>query len=76
IHPGNILLKEDYEAYITDLGLNITRSEVKNTIRIEFLESDENNKKLPIIKETLKNGYTSKPYNITEINKAYQNRKN
>ena len=22
IHPGNILLKEDYEAYITDLGLS------------------------------------------------------
>ncbi|KAF0333075.1 hypothetical protein F8M41_017047 [Gigaspora margarita] len=51
-------------------SLNIFECEIKNKIKRQFLESDEINEKLPIIKENLKDVYTSKPYNITDINKS------
>ncbi|RIB21568.1 hypothetical protein C2G38_1086366 [Gigaspora rosea] len=53
-----------------DKSLNIIESEIKNKIKRQFLDSDEVNKKLPIIKENLKDIYTSKPYNMTDINKS------
>ncbi|CAG8827469.1 13351_t:CDS:1, partial [Gigaspora margarita] len=46
---------------------NIRRD--KNKIKRQFLESDKINEKLPIIKENLKDIYTSKPYSITDISK-------
>ncbi|RIB21570.1 kinase-like domain-containing protein [Gigaspora rosea] len=42
----------------------------KRLIKRQFLESDKINEKLPIIKENLKDIYTSKPYNIIDINKS------
>ncbi|RIB26592.1 hypothetical protein C2G38_2163023 [Gigaspora rosea] len=45
-------------------------SEIENKIKSQFLESDEINKKLPTIKENIKNVYISKAYNATEINKS------
>ncbi|RIB14163.1 hypothetical protein C2G38_2018722 [Gigaspora rosea] len=50
--------------------LKVIEDEVRNKIKSQFLESDEINKKLPLIKKNRKNVYTSKPYNITEISKS------
>ncbi|RIB28168.1 hypothetical protein C2G38_2158586 [Gigaspora rosea] len=48
-------------------SLNIAKSEVENKMKRQFLESDEINEKLPIIKKNIKE---SKPYNIIDINKS------
>ncbi|RIB30110.1 kinase-like domain-containing protein [Gigaspora rosea] len=50
--------------------LNIIVNEVENKIKSQFLESDDINKKFSTIKENIKNVYSSKAYNITEINKS------
>ncbi|CAG8780767.1 26722_t:CDS:1, partial [Gigaspora margarita] len=51
-------------------SLNIIENETENKIKSQFLESDEINKRLSIIRENLKDIYISKAYNITEINRS------
>src|SRR5260364_70314 len=58
LHPGNILLKENYEAYITDLGLSKPLDEKEQEERIHGV--------LPYISPEL---FQKKPY--TEASDIY-----
>ncbi|RIB11617.1 hypothetical protein C2G38_2103151, partial [Gigaspora rosea] len=50
---------------------SIVENEGENGIRKQFLENDEISKTLPMITEKLKDIYTSKPYNISEISAKF-----
>ncbi|RIB00178.1 hypothetical protein C2G38_2130331 [Gigaspora rosea] len=56
-----------------DEWLYIIESDIENEsgIRKQFLENDEISKTLPMITEKLKDIYTSKPYNISEISAKF-----
>ncbi|RIB29946.1 hypothetical protein C2G38_2055253 [Gigaspora rosea] len=68
---SEIIIKlNEWLVIVNDEWIDIIGNEAEKKIKSQFLESDEFNKNFSTIKENLKNIYTSKAYNLTEINKS------
>ncbi|RIB29977.1 hypothetical protein C2G38_2055363, partial [Gigaspora rosea] len=70
IELANQCMDSDPKKRPTSVEIIDKLNKCQNKIKSQFLESNEINKKLAAIKENINNIYTSKAYNITEINKS------